>query len=812
MIYSKYYTADIYSYNDEYVAVSIHNVAVQLLRSRKFTDPYIMGYITPDTYPGCYNINYASYNSDQTRIQFDSSISKKNNIGWGYCDLSNYSTSESTQLIAVTQSNTIFDSRSNTSVCNPRLLNSVKMCNVNSTANGISVLIRGIIMPIAEEPVNDAILFSNSANRLVSATVYVNTIDYQNIIDTRDSTDPQKVTFSITFDGGSRSFSFSDNDFNKYNIAKLYDSSNQYVIYMTVIGFSFQTTCKFAYANGSNSTTYIQPFYRIPLNAHNTANIDTSIASMFIPGTFRPSDKRFYFLRDTETLQLYTNTFTASGYVAGYHIGNYPFTIDVAELKNIEGFTYNKQGVIYGKYILDSAGLSDSPRAYIFRIYSQNTLADGWNALNLYHKCAKQGQSYSNMDYYTYNGKFPVQIFTESNIPTNNRELVNIADTEQYNKLREWQKIGVDISENDFDPETIPIYIPIGGYDGDGDNILPPILSGIGDLTGFVTMYALKTDQLSYFGSQLWSSFTNPDFWNSISVVLENTTSIDPANILNYIISVRLYPFDLSTVSGAVPESPEIFFGRGLAGILVDSNIAHNIYTLGKCVTRVNGGILYVPEFYEDFRDMEPCAKMVLHVPFAGSCEINPSQVVGKYLWLSYSIDYCTGAFMAQCFVDGESLQMSYPVATLYGQLGATVQLSASNEMESLQCLAGATLGIASGAATGAFSSIMGTVTAASGAATSLANSRALPHTTGKSAGFSSFYEPRVPYIEILYDKYYVPDNYAHVHGYACNTVSKIGDLHGYTVCRNVDTTGLSCETDERLSIKRILESGFFVD
>lgn len=808
MINSKTYPSTVTGYNDEYAAVDVTSVAVPLLRSRKFIDPYIMGFMTPDVYPGCYNINVADYNNAHTRLQFNSAMTQKTNIGWGYCDLGSYSNTQTTMLLGIKTDNTLYDSRSNSASSIPLLLNRVKMCNANTTSNGMSVLIRGIIMPIADEPVDDTIIFYSSAGRLVSATVYVNTVKYQNVMDTRDTSDPDKITFSINFNGDSRSFSFSDNDFNQYNIAKLYDSNNEYVIYMTIIGFSFQTTTRLAYSTNSYATTYIQPFYRIPVNGYNTVGLDTRISTMFIPGTFRPSDKRFKLYWDDNTIELYEDSLDARGFLAGYHIGNYPFTIDSDELGSIPGFTYNIQGIIHGRYILDSAGYN-SPNYSIYRIYCQNKLADGWYALNLYHKCALQGTSYTTSDYFLYNGKFPVQIFDENNTPTSERVQVVSENEEQYDRLQPWQKLGADITADEFDPDDIPEYVPIGGYDGDGDTILPPALSGIGDLSGFVTMYALKADHLSYFGSQLWASFVSDDFWKSVTTVFSNTTAIDPSVILDYIVSIRLYPFDLSQVSGATSDFAEIFFGRGLSGIFVSADpIGDKLYVLSKCATRVDGGVLYVPEKYGDFRDMEPCAKMVLHVPFAGSCEINPSQVVGKYLSLSYSIDYCTGAFMAQCFVSGDGLPMSYPVATLYGQLGATVQLSASNEMESLQCLAGATLGLA----TGSMGNIAGAIGTMAGVATSLSNNRTLPHTTGKSAGFSSFYEPRVPYIEILYDKYYVPDNYAHVHGYACNTTSKIGDLHGYTVCRNVDTTGLTCETDERLSIKRILESGFFVD
>lgn len=362
--------------------------------------------------------------------------------------------------------------------------------------------------------------------------------------------------------------------------------------------------------------------------------------------------------------------------------------------------------------------------------------------------------------------------------------------------------------DNTFDPADIPEPEPEGGEDWEGDRILPPVISGIGDLNGFISMYGLKPSQVAALGNYLWAKFTDTDFWQSISIVLDNTASIDPSVILNYVVSIRAYPFDLSDVSGTTSDLPLVYFGRGLVGIPVDSPTSLSMRTLHKCVDSFAGGQLDVPAYYGDFRDMEPCTKLLLHVPFCGSCEINPSQVVGKTLFLRYTIDFATGGMMAICYTSDSAGNMAYPVAELHGHVGASVQLTASNEIDALQSIAGIGSGVASlmmGNATGLLSGVVG-------AASSLASNRPVPHSTGRASGFSAYFQPRVPYIEIIYDRYYKPDNYAHTHGNACQVVKKIKDLHGYTVCKNVDTTGLTCDGDERIVIKRILESGFYAD
>lgn len=792
-------------FNDEYEAVRLKDVSASTLISKKLCDPYVMGYVPTEKYPGNFFFNFTSLSSNQRTITFTNILAQKN-IGWGFAIVGSYSSGKP-NLLAITNSNTLYNSSSSPNSDCIVVINRVQMAKMCARATRILCTLAGLFMPIEDEPSDDAVFFSNSLSRWVNLTLNIDISDYKAMMESAGSENPTRFRFYINIDGSNRYFNICDDDFNDFNIAKLHDENNEYTLYCTIRHFTVNEDRSYYGYNGTSAEVRCTQFFRIPLTEDNTENLNTDICACFMPFYGYSNDWRILYNTDTDTLSI--GGTSSAWRIAGYDIGNYPYTIDLDELQSITGFNYNHDGIIYGKYLLNQTGYGTG--YWSFRFYSQNRLSDGWKQYILYHKSFVDGESYSSSDYPKYNGKFEVSLFDENDTPLLTREPTLSSYPEMYDKLRPWQKLEADITIDDFDPADIPEWTPPAPSeeeDGDGDTILPPSMSGIGDLSGFVTMYALIDDQLANLGNALWSSYTDANFWNSVSVVLSNTTSIDPSTILNYIVSIRLFPFNLATVEGASAELPEIFFGRGLVGLLLDPSLASRVYVLNKCVTRIDGGVLDVPAKYGDFRDMEPCAKMILHVPFAGSCEINPSQVVGKHLALSYSIDFCTGAFMAQCFVGGDGLGMSYPVATLYGQLGATVQLSASNEMEALQCLAGASMGIASGL----MGNVSGMMSGAVGVATSLANNRTIPHTTGKSAGFSSFFEPRVPYIEIIYDKYYVPDNFAHTHGYACNTVSRIGDLHGYTVCKNVDTTGLSCETDERLSIKRILESGFFVD
>ena len=368
------------------------------------------------------------------------------------------------------------------------------------------------------------------------------------------------------------------------------------------------------------------------------------------------------------------------------------------------------------------------------------------------------------------------------------------------------------INNSDFIPSDDPEPEPETDSDIMGESVSPPNLAGIGGTGGFVTHYALTPKQMARLGAKLWAGVGDTDFWDSVAVVLDNTLSINPADILNYIVAVRQYPMKLSDSNAcSVTVHTDMYIGRGGYGLEIASSSDPVGYTtlamMNRPVSLEYGGYLDVPTYYNDFRDYEPCTRITLNVPFCGSCELIPSQVVGKQLIMQYSIDYTSGAITAICNVIGDGL--TYPVAKLSGQIGANVQLTASETMDNLQNIAAVGAGIA------AFAVNPGEGTAllaSQGVATSLSNNRANPYSTGRSGGFSAFFEPRVPYLLILRDKYIKPSDYSHIYGNPVNCMKTLSDLHGYTECENVDVTGLTCTADDAAIIKRLLESGVYID
>lgn len=386
-----------------------------------------------------------------------------------------------------------------------------------------------------------------------------------------------------------------------------------------------------------------------------------------------------------------------------------------------------------------------------------------------------------------------------------------------------------DFSENEYTPIDPESSI------GESDQITGDSIEGnwIGARSGdgFITQYCLTADQFSTLGDDLWNQMNNEIFWESITGTTSETTSIEASLILDYVVSLRVYPFKLGDMpSYASVPGTTMFFGLGKAGVDIGGG------SLGKltdtCDT-LSGGSYYISPLYNNFLDYNPYTTVSVYIPYCGNVELNTKEVMGRTLSIRYHIDYNTGAMAAIVYVsEGDK---TYPVAIKSGTIGATIQLSSANSsqlasniinagMNQLSTGTNAISGAVKGAVTGAAAGgVVGAVTGAIGgaipsitkglesAAQSSLNAKLIPPATfGQTSGFSSLGAPQRAYVTIRRPTVYNPSNYGHTVGNIYNAAKDINELKGFTICNNVDTSGIVATEKERNQIKQILESGFY--
>lgn len=361
----------------------------------------------------------------------------------------------------------------------------------------------------------------------------------------------------------------------------------------------------------------------------------------------------------------------------------------------------------------------------------------------------------------------------------------------------------------------------------------------------FITQYILSNALLESLGKTLWSSWldSNSNVWeNFLFDYFQQTGTFNITAALDYIISLRVYPFDLHAIINPTP--PEGFYGQS-DGVYMGTGKTNFTYSSGiNTVMTINSvsGFLDLGECevgsdyaYNDFRDIYNTT-ILCYLPYCGMVELNPADVWGKTLKCHYFIDFQSGGCTAIVKCPTGNGVTTFPVASKSGQIGFTLPLTSTNAGQlAAQFIGDATRAVGTMAgmafniggnissfAQGNMNSTdmaMGIGQSAVGAGLSLANQAVsllsrpgvnMPMLSGGSGCESLMMYP-APFITIRRGRYAKPENYGHSEGYAIATSGRIGDYKGMNCFTGVDASGLSCHADERDAIVKLLEKGVYL-
>lgn len=760
-------------------------------------DQYLMGYVPSDemgVFPAV----------DITNAGDVITMSRKTgNFGWGYCTWG-YNSSAGPGTIYYNDNGSLVRSWGIDYDC--RFINAAEMCRLN-TRPGMSIF-------LSVASVNNSLIDGNKMTQFADfvpgqvSGVYDGwlefTIDaYHDII--KNDTPFFDSDVTLIEEGKTVHLTLRPSDFENGELKfALMPTEYDFMLHCRIVGFRMGTS-RYYHEYNNIPDVNIMPFFQIP---HNDGKM------ILMPGS----------LDFTQIIITYQNggIVASRGYDGSYYNNKYIQNGDNATV--FGGFDFGSVSVndIDFTYALAHGGgwafvgnyvfviiRGGSGNSAAFRVNAMYTPRDVYNYVRFFHKRTDTpSDSYSAAD--------NVTVFDPTETPT--FDTVSGALSEIVARLRPWQLPNVDITANTFTPEDIPIPEPEDA-DSSGDDIADTNFSTaiIGAANNFVTLYALSSDCLSDIGKHLWAKLSDPNYWQTVGTVFSNDYSINPADILRYFLAVRYFPFDLFNESHVTTGG--VYIGRASEPIPMSYGIPFPI-RLRKCVAQLDGGYVTIPRKYNDFRDYEPCTTVQLTIPFCGSVEIPASEVMGKTLHITYKVDLQTGAMLSVVSVASNT---NYVIATAAGSCGASIPITANNNIEFLQRIATVTehgiTGGLNGARRGAFAAgELGAVTGAVigttvGQVSALAG---LPpvaiHKQGNASGFANLGGVACAYVTIQRQRYEVPSNYGHTSGYACDISATIGNLSGYVVCSNVDTTSIPGFTaNEVAEIKRLLESGVYV-
>lgn len=465
-------------------------------------------------------------------------------------------------------------------------------------------------------------------------------------------------------------------------------------------------------------------------------------------------------------------------------------------------------------------GVGRSERCKLRRTY---TLDDIYTHLALQARWENnQNVTYDNTENVYYALVTPENEFTG--------EFVNGANTAM---LKEWQLIGksIDAETSDYDskedkPEYVPEEDEDGGPPDEGNRGYPIDAYNFGitpSKSSFVHYTILSQAAVEELATNLWAK--PQGFWDKIVA----SVGVNP---FDYLISLRYYPLLLT---GVELNPKEIYLGRG--GKL---DFANMIYDPGP-VQLFDFGTIKVTRQYNNFLDYMPYTNISIFLPYAGTFELNPTIIMGRTIGLSLLVDVTDGSgiWIVYNFTDNQ------PVLIKQCKVGADIPLTGIDASQMASNMVNATMqtiqhaiGVASdyvgsrgqaavsamsgGSGSGAQSiggslghiAMQGPNAALSGLsdAYNIAKStKEIPQYTGGTSGLSATAVNHLPYLIYKRPISQNPSNYGHTVGRLVNQTHTISACSGYTVCRNVDVSGISKATsNERAQIKQIMESGFY--
>lgn len=443
-----------------------------------------------------------------------------------------------------------------------------------------------------------------------------------------------------------------------------------------------------------------------------------------------------------------------------------------------------------------------------------------------------------------------------------------------YSQARAWQK-NINGDTNEFDPADIPDPSETDDeWDADFYGEFPaPSLTDVEIPADFITHWVCSKTGVAAFGSLLWKDLldfdtTDPDNPSPIPKICQNirialanyyvTGSFDTAAVMDFILGLRYYPFDLSSYASDSSQN-NIYFGTGRVGV----NSGENAYRLNKMSIYIYGGYVNVKTAFEtqakgDWRDYAD-AEAIIFVPFCGSARVAIEDVWNRVVHIYYGIDLSSGAMSAYVYsysLDGTSNRQL--IACLNGLVGFEIPVTATNANRISAAVIGdltnaanafaspikqdfsKAIGVMSGkmqgsgnggdsvVGSGDVSDLINTATpqgyvasqglrSVGGLASEAAGILTRPAIScpamNGGAGWGTLQGPLEAAIQIRRCRYYDDSAYAHSVMHPFATKKRIGDMNGYgmTQCVNVDTSGLTCTSEEREMIASYLQSGVYL-
>lgn len=326
----------------------------------------------------------------------------------------------------------------------------------------------------------------------------------------------------------------------------------------------------------------------------------------------------------------------------------------------------------------------------------------------------------------------------------------------------------------DFTPTPIPY-----------DNGVPNGIEG----TGLATIYRMTQAQLNQLGGKLWSQ----DFFDNI--VKSFYSPMDAVIALNVVPSIASVT-DLS--------SKEVYLGN--------YGCDFNAMSIRQFFELDMGGV-FIEKRHGNAHDYNPYTHIDLYLPYIGTVQISPDDVMGHTLKVKYKCDVVTGnvvAWVLSQTINGDDTV----IGTYSGNFVTQIPLTGANYSEVYKAAISGTLGVLSagaGVAAGGATMVQGAIQGVS-AASNVASSK-IQYMRGSAMGMSAgLMNKQRAYVVITTPKESIPNNFASLEGYPSNTYHVLSDLKGtYCEVESISLAISGATEAEKDEIEKLLKGGVYV-
>lgn len=314
-------------------------------------------------------------------------------------------------------------------------------------------------------------------------------------------------------------------------------------------------------------------------------------------------------------------------------------------------------------------------------------------------------------------------------------------------------------------------------------------------LGGSDMLWLLTAQQMSDFHTALNGGITtgfNP-FDSIISVM---GLAIPPTYILD----------DIEVVTNIViPKSDGTSWSSGVNGHICTSQ--------KSAFGFVN---LSLDRLYNNFLDFSPYSTHEIFIPMCGWLPL-PDIAVNRTLCVYYvpDIQNCSVRGLVGIYGDGGKVDI---IGEKYGAMGAEVPITNNGHAlfisgaisGGVQTLANGLNGVFGAAGTNnpwfGGSGLMSAI--ATGTQSMMNTQRNISSVIGQNQDRSAFSDGTHIMIKSSYPQIKLDPLYGHTHGFVCYRSGQLSEFSGFTICENPHISGITCTSDEKDEIAKLLESG----